>query len=50
MLWTILVVLLVLWVLGVATSYTLGGLIHVLLLVALAIFVINLIQGRRRSV
>jgi uncharacterized protein DUF5670 len=49
MLWTILVVLLVLWLLGVATSYTLGGLIHVLLLVALAIFVINLIQGRRSS-
>jgi Family of unknown function (DUF5670) len=49
MLWTILVVLLVLWALGMATSYTLGGLIHVLLLVALAIFVINLIQGRRRS-
>jgi hypothetical protein len=49
MLWTILVVLLVLWALGMATSYTLGGLIHVLLLVALAIFVINLMQGRRRS-
>jgi hypothetical protein len=50
MLWTILVVLFVLWLLGVATSYTLGGFIHVLLLVALAIFVINLIQGRRRTV
>jgi hypothetical protein len=50
MLWTILVVLFVLWLLGVATSYTLGGFIHVLLLVALAIFVINLIQGRRRMV
>jgi hypothetical protein len=49
MLWTILVVLLVLWLLGVATSYTMGGLIHILLLIALAIFVINLIQGRRRS-
>jgi uncharacterized membrane protein YtjA (UPF0391 family) len=48
MLWTILVVLFVLWLLGVATSYTLGGFIHILLLVALAIFVINLIQGRRR--
>jgi len=48
MLWTILVVLFVLWLLGVVTSYTLGGFIHVLLLVALAIFVINLIQGRRR--
>jgi len=48
MLWTILVVLFVLWLLGVATSYTLGGLIHILLLVALAIFVFNLFQGRRR--
>jgi hypothetical protein len=50
MLWTILVVLVVLWLLGVVTSYTLGGFIHILLLVALAIFVINLIQGRRRVV
>ena len=50
MLWTIFVVLFVLWLLGVVTSYTLGGFIHVLLIVALAIFVINLIQGRRRIV
>jgi hypothetical protein len=50
MLWTILVVMFVLWLLGVVTSYTLGGFIHVLLLVALAIFIINLIQGRRRMV
>jgi hypothetical protein len=50
MLWTILVVLFVLWLLGVVTSYTLGGFIHILLLAALAIFVINLIQGRRRMV
>jgi len=50
MLWTILVVLFVLWLLGVVTSYTLGGFVHILLLVALAIFVINLIQGRRRMV
>jgi hypothetical protein len=50
MLWTILVVLCILWLLGMVTSYTLGGFIHVLLLVALAIFVINLIQGRRRMV
>jgi hypothetical protein len=49
MLWTILLVLCVLWLLGVVTSYTLGGFIHILLLVALAIFVINLIQGRRRA-
>jgi hypothetical protein len=50
MLWTLLVVLCVLWLLGVATSYTLGGLIHLLLVVALVIFVINLFQGRRSSV
>jgi len=50
MLWTILVVLCVLWLLGMVTSYTLGGFIHILLLLALAIFVINLIQGRRRMV
>ena len=50
MVWTILVVLFVLWLFGVVTSYPLGGFIHVLLLVALAIFVINLIQGRRRMV
>jgi hypothetical protein len=50
MLWTVLVVLLVLWLLCMVTSHTLGGFIHILLLVALAIFVINLIQGRRRMV
>lgn len=50
MLWTIFVVLCVLWLLGMVTSYTLGGFIHILLLVALAIFVLNLIQGRRRIV
>ena len=50
MLWTIVVVLCVLWLLGIVTSYTMGGLIHVLLVVALVLFVFNLIQGRRRSV
>jgi hypothetical protein len=50
MLWTIFVVLCVLWLLGVLTSYTLGGFIHILLLVALAIIVINFFQGRRRAV
>jgi hypothetical protein len=50
MLWTIFVVLFVLWLLGVVTSYTLGGFIHILLLVALAVFVFNLLQGRRRTV
>jgi len=49
MLWTILVILCVLWLLGVATSTTLGGFIHILLILALAIFIINLFQGRRRS-
>ncbi len=47
MLWTIFIILCVLWLLGMVTSYTMGGLIHILLVVALAIFVINLIQGRR---
>lgn len=47
MLWTIFVILLVLWALGLVTSYTLGGYIHILLLVALAVIVINVIQGRR---
>ena len=48
MLWTIFVVLFVLWLLGVVTSYTLGGFIHLLLVVALVIFIINLVRGRRR--
>ena len=47
MLWTIFVILLVLWLLGVVTSYTLGGFIHVLLIVAVILAVIQLIQGRR---
>ena len=47
MLWTICVILLVLWALGLATSYTAGGLIHILLVIALVIMVIRLIQGRR---
>ena len=47
MLWTIIIILCALWLLGIVTSYTLGGFIHILLLVALAIFVINLLQGRR---
>jgi len=49
-LWTILVLLFALWLLGVVTSYTFGGFIHILLLVALAMLVINFIQGRRRIV
>ena len=47
MLWTIFVILLVLWLLGMVSSYTLGGFIHVLLVVAIAVFVIQLISGRR---
>jgi hypothetical protein len=47
MLWTIFVILLVLWLLGMVSSYTLGGFIHILLVVAVVILVINLIQGRR---
>jgi Family of unknown function (DUF5670) len=47
MLWTIFVILLVLWLLGVVTSYTLGGFIHVLLVIALVVVLINIIQGRR---
>jgi hypothetical protein len=47
MLWTIVVILLVLWLLGLVTSYTLGGFIHLLLVLAVIIIVINLIQGRR---
>lgn len=47
MLYTIIVVLIALWILGLATSYTLGGLIHILLVFALVIFVLNVIRGRR---
>jgi hypothetical protein len=47
MLWTLAVILLVLWLLGLVTSYTLGGLIHILLVVALVVLVIGIIQGRR---
>lgn len=46
MLWTIFVMLLVLWLLGVVSSYTLGGFIHLLLLVAVAVVLIRVIQGR----
>jgi hypothetical protein len=47
MLWTIFVVLLVLWLLGMVSSYTLGGFIHVLLIVAVILAVMQLLQGRR---
>jgi hypothetical protein len=47
MLWTIFVILLVLWLLGLVSSYTLGGFIHILLVLAIVVLIINLIQGRR---
>jgi len=47
MLWTIVVILLVLWLLGLVSSYTVGGFIHLLLVVAIIIVIINLIQGRK---
>jgi hypothetical protein len=47
MLWTIIAILLVLWLLGLVSSYTLGGFIHLLLVLAIILFVINLVQGRR---
>jgi len=47
MLWTIVVILLVLWVLGLVSSYTMGGLVHVLLVIAIVVVLVRLIQGRR---
>jgi hypothetical protein len=47
MLWTIAVVLVVLWLLGLVSSYTMGGFIHILLVLAIVVVLVNLIQGRR---
>ena len=47
MLWTIAAVLLILWALGLVSSYTMGGLIHILLVIALVVVVVNFLQGRR---
>lgn len=47
MLWTLVLILMVLWLLGIFSSYTAGGLIHLLLVVALVVVVVRLIQGRR---
>ena len=47
MLWTIAVILFVMWALGLATAYTMGGLIHILLVIAIVVILINVIQGRR---
>ncbi len=50
MLWTIFVILLVLWILGLVTSYTLGGFIHILLVLAIIALIFQLISGRRTAV
>jgi hypothetical protein len=47
MLWTICVILIVLWLLGMATAYTMGGLIHILLVIAIIVVLVRVIQGRR---
>ena len=47
MLWTIFVILLVLWLLGLMSGYTLGGVIHVLLVIAIVVVLVQVIQGRR---
>ena len=49
MLYTIAVVLIILWLLGLVTSYTMGGVIHVLLVIALVMVLVNFISGRRRA-
>ena len=47
MLWTICMILIVLWLLGVVTSYTMGGLIHILLVIAIVVLLLRVIQGRK---
>jgi hypothetical protein len=47
MLWTLAVIMLVLWALGLVSSYTMGGLIHILLVAAIVVILVNLISGRR---
>ena len=47
MLWTIFVILLVLWLLGLVSGYTMGGVIHILLVIAIIVLVVRLIQGRK---
>jgi hypothetical protein len=47
MLWTICMVLIVLWLLGIVTSYTMGGLIHILLVIAIIVVLVRVIQGRK---
>lgn len=48
MLWTIAVILIVLWLVGLVSSYTMGGFIHILLVVAIVVVLVNFISGRRR--
>jgi hypothetical protein len=50
MLWTLFVILLVLWLLGLVSSYTFGGFVHLLLVLALIVLVINLVTGRRGAI
>ncbi|HEV7397373.1 MAG TPA: lmo0937 family membrane protein [Pyrinomonadaceae bacterium] len=47
MLWTIFVILLILWLVGLVSSYTMGGFIHLLLVLALVVLIVNLVTGRR---
>jgi hypothetical protein len=47
MLWTIAVVLVILWLLGLVSSYTMGGFVHVLLVIAIIVVLVRIIQGRR---
>jgi len=49
MLWTIAMILIVLWVLGLVSSYTMGGFVHVLLVIAVIVVLVNVIQGHRAS-
>lgn len=49
MLWTIAVILIILWALGLVSSYTMGGFIHLLLVIAIVVVLLNIIQGRRRG-
>jgi hypothetical protein len=47
MLWSIAVILIILWLLGLVSSYTMGGFIHILLVIAVIVVIVNIIQGRR---
>ncbi len=47
MLWTIIIILVILWLLGLVSGYTLGGILHILLVVAVVILILNLVRGRR---